>query len=152
VNVCNFLVFAALPALAAPQEVCGQDLATLPPDLVFAVSGGYWEIGSQRGQYRLLVFSEGFEHVISTVFLQWLREPQSSEDAADTTAVVATAPVLEINDRATWSVGPPILIPAKNGTTAVLQMTNSHMPDEPGRSCLLVLGAPGHYIAICKPE
>ena len=146
------LLFAAFLASLAPHALRGQETDEVPADLAFVSSGGYWEAGAERGQYRLLVFSNGFEHIISTVFVQWIRDPHSAEAPGETAAVVATVPVSEVNDQLTWSLGAPSVTSSPAGTTATLEMANSHLPDQAPRVCTLRLGQPGRYTASCKPR
>lgn len=57
------------------------------------VSGGGWVEGDVRGFYRVILESEGFEHVSSRLWLEWLVE-QSREDPA---MVVARTLVTELS-------------------------------------------------------
>jgi hypothetical protein len=148
-------------ALASATLACGallvigpapgnaQEPASAPPDLAYVVTGGWWQRGQESGQYRVLVFSPGFEHVISQVFIQWIRGPQGSDQPGQ---VIATAPIGPINDQPTWSVGLPELVtPEKNSATVTLHMANSHSDQDERRTCTVRLTLPGRLSSTCSP-
>jgi hypothetical protein len=41
------------------------------------VSGGFWQQDSISGSIRVLIYSGGYEHVSSMLYLQWLTDPTS---------------------------------------------------------------------------
>jgi hypothetical protein len=91
-------------ALAGPAAAF--DPKALAPDVAFVVTTGYWQLEdgpkSPHGQYRVVVTNSGWEHVGSTVQLQWLVEDFS----ARTIRVYAAADVKELG-RGLSSVGQP---------------------------------------------
>jgi hypothetical protein len=60
----------------------------LPREVVGVTTLGYWQTASQSGTYRVVVTQNGWEHVWSQVFVQWLPEPKS-RDAAEPPITVA---------------------------------------------------------------
>ena len=81
----------------------------LTPALSAAVTGGSWEESGNRGQYRVLVFDKGLEHVSSEVFLQWLAETE------DGSRVLRNIPVAELST-GFWSVGVPMFRAGRRAT------------------------------------
>lgn len=68
------LVLVALSASARPQH------ATIDPSVDSVVSGGYWTDGADRGTYRVIVRSGGFDHIISEIMIEWLAAPQDEDE------------------------------------------------------------------------
>jgi hypothetical protein len=69
-----FLVALALssgPLLGAPGPAFPVD-----SQVRTVRTGGYWETGTQRGRYRVVVASFGSEHVSSHVRFEWLTETE----------------------------------------------------------------------------
>jgi hypothetical protein len=127
----------------APGSLLAQEPKNVDPHLLYAVTGGYWERGDVHGQFRILVYSGGFEHIISHVFVQWLRDPQASDQPPE---LVASEPIRPINDQPTWSVGLPSLVSEKRNVAIVnLKMVNSHTEENETRTCILRLALPGQY-------
>jgi hypothetical protein len=121
----------------------------VPPDLAYVVSGGSWERGQESGCYRVLVFSPGYEHVISKVFVEWIGDPKASNEPP---RVVATEAIAAINGQPTWSVGLPSLTAAgKNAMTITLQMANTHSEEDERRTCTVRLALPHQVTATCTP-
>ena len=141
----------ALWALAStPFALTAQQADSVDPELEYVVTGGSWQQGDQDGQYRVMVYSAGVEHVISHVFIQWIRNPVASNTSA---SIVSSKPISEINDQPTWSVGAPTLSASRtNEVTITLEMNNSHTEERETRTCTLQLGLPGHVSASCRPK
>ena len=55
-------------------------LPLIDPHVAFVATGGFWEFGPDRGQFRVVVTNHGWEHVISKVELQWLLEDVAARD------------------------------------------------------------------------
>jgi hypothetical protein len=71
---------------------------------------------SGAGQYRVLIFHRGFEHVSSEVYVQWLEWNQ------DGFHVMASVLVKELSS-GMWSVGEPVVLSRK---TCSVQLAASH--------------------------
>lgn len=67
------LAFALVIALVS-CAASGQ--SQVLPSVHSVLSGGYWQSGGQAGTYRVVVVNQGWEHVTSRVFIEWLREPR----------------------------------------------------------------------------
>lgn len=128
-------VLPVIAALLLPDPVYGQQHDQLPTDVETVVSGGLWQKGPEEGRFRVVIRSSGFEHVISTLTVDWISDPTESDSARivasvpiPTTAVVVHDPEL-INEGGRW------LLKAFT--------TDTHF-DPPRRSSLrVVLGGPG---------
>jgi hypothetical protein len=44
------------------------------------VSGGYWTDGEDRGTYRVVVRSDGFDHIVSEITIEWLSDPRGEDE------------------------------------------------------------------------
>ena len=66
--------------------------------------------------YRVVVFSQGFEHVSSVVYLQWL------EWGEDGPQLIKSVPVTELST-GMWSIGSSSVMPAK---ACSIQLNASH--------------------------
>lgn len=105
-------VLAATGALA-DEALFQADAAKVKPDLAYLAScadpGG-------SGQYRVLVFKRGFEHVSSEVYAQWLEWDE------DGPRVLETILVKELSS-GMWSVGAPTIATQK---TCSMNLPASH--------------------------
>jgi hypothetical protein len=65
------LVFRAVTATAPTPAI--------PVGIVEVRSGGEWHSSSARGHFRVLVQEQGFEHIWSRVFLQWIADSETHD-------------------------------------------------------------------------
>ena len=70
-----------LGVLALPAGLCGQvDASAISADVETVVSGGYWELGdSARGHLRAVIVTNGLEHLISQLRIEWILDPEESD-------------------------------------------------------------------------
>ena len=68
-HLCFLLSFGAL---ATPALAAAQDTTRIDPSVSSVVSGGYWQHGPRGGRYRIIVRTADFEHVSSTVRVEWI--------------------------------------------------------------------------------
>ena len=130
----------SLPILAA-VIVAGPLSAQTPdvaPEVTSVVTGGYWEAGEVGGQYRLVVHSEGFEHVHSVHHLQWIVQ------RADSTApeILASVPLEELNEP--FWVSNTDFESRGGAPVFILEQTNSYDLDNE-RVVEVYPGAPSEY-------
>lgn len=71
------LLSLALFALAASAK---PPRATIDPAVDSVVSGGYWTDGEDRGTYRVVVRSDGFDHIVSEITIEWLSDPRGEDE------------------------------------------------------------------------
>jgi hypothetical protein len=100
-----------LPVLVAVTAlVChaagsrADDMKDLSPLVASVVTGGEWKHDNQEGRYRLVVRTAGFEHIRSTIRVEWIVVDPDRQESR----VLASVPVDSIPDWA-WSLGPPKL-------------------------------------------
>ncbi len=61
-------------------------------------SGGFWEEGTRRGYFRLVVTGRGYEHVANQLFIQWIEQG----DRETGPRLVAQRPLTRVNDPAVF--------------------------------------------------
>ena len=130
----------ALLTVSSLVTAAAQERAPdVSPAIVQVVSGGYWEAGPQHGIYRAIVENQGFEHVSSRLWLEWVAEPDNAQAAHQ---VVGRVEVAEIG-RGSWSVHvEPTQPPFAQGTLRVAA-TQTHSLEE--RVFTIELGSVGKY-------
>jgi len=131
------ILFALVPLrlglCAGPEGADGAE--KLDPSLSQAVSGGDWEMFGDYGDYRVLIFNRGYEHVSSQVVLQWVTH--SREGARVFRSVLIT----ELS-AGTWSVG--ISAPFF-GKSPTIQLQATHTYNLKKARFALTPGSPGQY-------
>jgi len=60
----------------------------VPPEVSSVVSAGYWQANGQSGTYRVVVTSQGWEHVTSRVLVEWLAEAKELGQSPTVLSVV----------------------------------------------------------------
>lgn len=71
------LLLLGLLALSASAR---SRMASIDPSVDSVVSGGYWTDGEDRGIYRVVVRSGGFEHIVSEITIEWLSDPREGNE------------------------------------------------------------------------
>ena len=105
IRACSFALLGLLAVESLAAEGAVRDAARrLAPDAASVTSCSKPD-GS--GRYRAVVFSRGFEHVSSEVYLQWLEWDQ------DGPRLVESVLVRELSS-GFWSVGEPVVVSRKN--------------------------------------
>src|SRR4051794_18456719 len=118
--ICLSALLVGLLALPATAQAAPQ----LEPSIEFVTSGGWWQRDSTGGTYRIIVRSGGMEHIVSELFVQWLREEACFQCEP---TIVATRPLREIV-AGTWRFDAPILRPTKAGANLIVRGTLPHDP------------------------
>jgi hypothetical protein len=138
---------AVVVSLCAGRTLRAQDRLPVAPTLEYAITGGYWTQGGVGGQYRLLVYTGGFDHVVSQFELQWLQDPSPQDSAA----VRRSVPVKEISG--VWrSGGVPTVRRTDLTTVYTIDLLDSHRPTAPPRRCTVTPGPIGTYRVACNAE
>src|SRR5690348_6454307 len=73
----RYLFLLAVPLATAHA----QDSVSLDPTIAYVTTGGSWSDGNGAGHYRVIVRTDGFEHVGSELFIEWLQDPRSEADS-----------------------------------------------------------------------
>jgi hypothetical protein len=68
------LIALSLPALAVAQPA-------IPPQVTSVVSGGHWQRDAESGTYRAVIVQDGWEHVWSRLFIEWVSEAKLRDEA-----------------------------------------------------------------------
>ena len=135
----HFFLLMLLAPYAIAQPV-------VPASIESVVSGGYWETPGHHGRYRVLVVNEGFEHVTSKVFVQWVAEASSPVAGP---VVVATKQIQPLFSGAPVSLIAEIKAQGKNRAQISLRGVNS-ITQEPV-SASFTVGAPGQ-VTVATPN
>ena len=80
------------PALA--EDGPEADAKATPVSIHQVLSGGYWEHGKDDGHYRVIVVTQGFEHISHRLLIQWIMIDHDNHDIK----VVRTVAVTEVSD------------------------------------------------------
>ena len=124
--------------------LAAQQAPPVPVDLEYVVSGGGFQGDSAWGQYRVLVFSGGFDHIVSEFHLQWVRDPS----AKDSATVLSSVPIQELNGM--WrAAGAPSIHRTNTGTTVLIDVVDPHGANGARRHCVVTPGAPSKYTIRC---
>jgi hypothetical protein len=135
------LLLLALATCGA-ASLYGQDSLSLAGNVASVVSGGAWTGPSGVGTYRIIVLTEGFEHVASALYIQWLQaDPEQRQ-----LVVRATRLVKELHPGFV-SLGSPELRCSSKCEVAIAG-TNSYSLDK-GR-WIIALGPPSEYSVSAK--
>ena len=103
---------------ASKRDGLAQAVPTIPLEVETIASGGYWSTkDSVEGHYRIVISTEGSEHLISTLWVEWVADPSDSDSLAH---VVASEEV---------AIGP---------AAAGVHLTNPRLSLEAGHWVLLV--------------
>jgi hypothetical protein len=95
---CSAAIATANAAWAADEATLAA-LEKLEPAIRTMVSGGEWNDGGQEGFFRLILISDGWEHVGHRAVLQWVAINQDNR----TLAVAKSVPIKEMPSTA-WNV------------------------------------------------
>lgn len=128
------LRLAALTSVIA-LRLDAQAPSGLAADVETVTSGGSWEQGSSEGRYRAVIRSGGFEHVISTLTIDWITSPTETDSARVVASVTIPTAGVSLHD--------PEFSYTDSGWTLSVCANDSHF-DPPRLSTLhIALGAPG---------
>lgn len=140
------LVGAVLPAGAA--DVVIEELEQISHKVVYVNAFGSWHSGPDQGYYRVILLDAEAEFPHSKIFLQWIR---SGEEQAGEDQVVASAPVIEINNAGVYKLSVPRINREQDGNAIELTAINQYSqtvqnleiwPGEAGRYTLRYLSDP----------
>ena len=133
-HLCFLLSFGAL---ATPALAAAQDTTRIDPSISSVVTGGYWQHGQRGGRYRIVVRSAGFEHVSSTLRVEWILEGTGKQDDS----VLVSSAVDSIPDWL-WSLGQPDISCAARVCQFTIQGTEPHILQK--ARWIITLRDPGH--------
>lgn len=144
-------LFAVSGSALAPARAQAQEQAQSPApvrprprprpraDIESIVSGCAWQRADRAGTVRAVITTNGFEHPLSRLFIEWVAAPTASIDAP---SVVASLDFPELN-----ASGRKIRIvsldPARSPCRLVIDATDTHYDVPPTEQLTIVLRAPG---------
>jgi hypothetical protein len=113
-----------------------QERVSLPPEVVYVSSGGWWKTDKLQGTYRVIVRTGGFEHIVSQAQVDWVTGPTSSEDSS---RVVAS----KIAETGSWRLDNPRFVRRSGKWYVEFQAAESHVVPTPRGTWIVELGNPG---------
>jgi hypothetical protein len=119
-------------------NVYSQDTISISTSVHYISTEGYWESPSAHGQYRIIVFNNGWEHIASSLKVEWLSEV----DSIQATTIDSFVWIKEIND-GLFSLGQPQFIFNKKEISFKISGTNPYSMSK--KTWLISLGLPGKY-------
>jgi hypothetical protein len=48
---------------------------SIPVEIETVITGGYWAQGTAGGSYRVIIRTRGFDHLLSSLTVQWIADP-----------------------------------------------------------------------------
>lgn len=132
------IVFLAVhtPLNAATKSSHAVQRPVITEYVTAVASGGYWKDGDRSGIIRIIVLQQGWEHVTSSVYLEWIEERHTRE-----LKLIQQSPVDEINQAGTWSIGAPVMLPSANGL--VIRLPATHMDHSRNKTFNLIVPVSG---------
>ncbi len=79
------------PSLGAPESV---DPASLPTVIATVRTTGWWTEGERVGTYRIIIKEQGFDKIVSELFIQWLEVVEGAPE----TEMLATVGIEQLNE------------------------------------------------------
>jgi len=82
------LLIAPFVLAMAVSTARAQNGPSIPPEVETVISGGDWITkDSVEGHYRIVIETEGLEHLISRLRVEWIADPSKSDTPAKIVAV-----------------------------------------------------------------
>ena len=133
----RFLLALGLLAII-PVRAVAQAPDSLDATLESVVTDGRWEANGREGPYRIVVYTGGFEHVVSEIYLQWLTDPTGDDDSQ----VIVRSTAIDSIAQGVWHLRAPV-IRCRPACTATV--VGYHMNGRDHRTWTITLGPPGQY-------
>ena len=142
----RYLIFAFVAFLIVlPASSQDRALPFLDAAIESVISGGYWTNQDKaEGQFRVVVDTGGYEHLISSIWVQWIAQPKNSEDSAQ---IVMTKHLEEV-DANYVRLSEPKLTLEGNRWILTVESTQTHCDPMPVKRWHVALGPPGQAIVI----
>ena len=134
------LVVTAMLHAGAPQTFDSHAalIEALDPRVASVVTGGSWELGNRRGSIRMVVVTQGGDHLLSRLYVQWLEE---SSDTAPSKVIQTLSP--EGIPSGLWTLHQPRLELVGKRWQASIEGTDTHTSPPRRTRWILTFGAPG---------
>jgi len=133
------MTFARILCLsAAALSATAPVTPLIPLDIAQVLSGGSWWSKGAHGSFRVIVREQGWEHVTSRVFVEWVTEPSTRELPP---AVLVASEIQEL--RTSGCSVEASLEPSVTGATLRVAGSNAYTLEK--CSFTVDLQSPGHY-------
>lgn len=134
------IVLVIAHALLGFASATAQSTAQVPVHIETVASGGFWEVDdSTRGQFRVVIETGGFEHLISDAHVDWIAQPRESDAAP---RLVASISVPEVTGGGVHLVDPLLSWDGKSWVLTI-DAANTHCDPVRIDRWRMALGAPG---------
>jgi len=141
-------LLSVLGAVAsASAGVDDQDAAAvgaIPASVSTVVQGGLW---GTRGSYRVVVIQQGFEHIYSKTYAQWL----STDDKGES-RVEKSVQVNQLSNLIPSVIGDVRLVIPSEGSKGVFEVDVTNRYSQEKRIGLLHMGKPGELSVELPPD
>jgi len=126
-------------------SIFGQNIVTeIDPGIYYVVTGGHWESNDMTGQYRIIIYNRGWEHISSEIFIQWLSADQTKQEIG----VISSVRINELSE-GLYSTGiPKFLLNNRKETYIEINLTNTYTLDE--KICVITVPEIGKYLISWK--
>jgi hypothetical protein len=135
------LLLAAASSAFIPRA-SAQEVVALPSEIESVVSGGRWRTASAEGNYRIVVRTGGFEHVVSQVQVDWVAMPSGNEEQR----VVAS----KVAETGSWRVLRTRVVRRGSTWYALVEAMETHFTPAARGTWELRLGPPGEVVATMR--
>lgn len=140
----SWLLAAGL-LLAALAPAAARDVAPeVPPQVDTVATGGEWRTARESGVLRIVIVHQGFEHVHSRLWLEWLasgeRGPARRVARVLVKELSGGMQVLAVDERARTFEGPRV------------RLRSTHSYSHETTDIAIEAGAPGRYQLLEQPS
>ncbi len=139
-------VFVAA-VLSAICNVQAAPLPDVPPEVVSVVTTGHWQSGQATGQYKIIVTTEGWEHLWSRAFVEWLPDPADPNAARKAVAISELIPPI---GRGTAVFEVTANQVKAGGLVVTIRATANQLPGAKPQVFVFIANTPGH-VELVKP-
>jgi hypothetical protein len=120
-----------------------QSFISLPSDITYVSSGGYWKTATDEGTYRVIVQTGGFVHIVSRAQVDWVAHPNGQNDAP---RVIAS----KIAETGSWKLDSPLFKKTQRKWRIEMQALETHHDPSVNGVWTIELGEPGVLKASVK--
>ena len=129
------LVYATPSISGQPYEDDAAAAMAVPASVSTVVEGGLW---GERGSYRVVVLQEGFEHIYSKTYAQWLSTNDKGEPRIEKSVRVD-----QLSNLVPYVVGDVhFLVPSEKGS-GVFEVEVANRNSQKTATAVLRVGKPG---------
>jgi len=137
---------ASIALLVAPAALAqSHAVPSLAPTIETVVTEGYWTAPDNvEGQFRVVIATGGFEHLISNIWVQWIASPQHSNDSA---RILKSTHLDEVSANYVRLSDPTLALEDGSWILTVMA-TQTHCDPMEVKRWRIVLGPPGQFTVV----